>query len=115
MFPKWEYNIPRWEGLKGEVRVISRKILKQFSAKHKDAESSLNAWYYEAKKAKWGNSHEVQRLYGNSSILKHGRIVFNISGNKYRLVVMINYETQMIYIRFIGTHLEYDNINAEKI
>jgi len=80
-----------------------------------DSKGSLEAWYHEAKRANWQTANSVKQKYGNASILKNGRVVFNICGNKYRLVVKINYEAQVIYIRFIGTHREYDKINAEEI
>lgn len=97
------------------MRVISRKVLKEFCAKHKDAERSLNAWYYEAKRAHWKTPMQIKAQYTKASILKNGRVVFNIGNNAYRLVVMMNYQTEIVYIRFIGTHPEYDNIDAETI
>ena len=75
----------------------------------------LNAWFYEARHANWDGPADVKEMYGSASILKDGRCVFNICGNKYRLIVKINYELKIIYIRWIGTHQDYDNINAEEV
>lgn len=115
MFPKWECRFPKWERIENTVRVISRPILIQFSKKYPDAEQPIKSWYYEAKKARWKNSNEIKRQYTTASILKNGRVVFNIGGNKYRLIVAIHYKSRIVYIRFIGTHQEYDLINAETI
>jgi len=82
---------------------------------HEDAEQPLKAWFQEAKRANWKNPNEIKTQYAQASILKSHRVVFNIAGNKYRLVVRINYDFGMAYIRFVGTHKEYDNIDAETI
>ena len=97
------------------MRVIARPILIQFGRRCKDADQSIKAWYQEAKRAKWKNSNEIKAQYGSASVLKNGRVVFNICGNKYRLVVAINHKSGIVFIRFIGTHQEYDLINAETI
>ncbi|GBE49085.1 hypothetical protein BMS3Bbin12_02278 [bacterium BMS3Bbin12] len=73
------------------------------------------AWYREAVKADWSSPNEVKQQFGNASILKDGRVIFNIAGNKYRLVVWINYPYKVLYIRFIGTHKQYDQIDAQTI
>ncbi|GBE11124.1 hypothetical protein BMS3Abin12_01701 [bacterium BMS3Abin12] len=73
------------------------------------------AWYREAVKADWSTPNEVKQQFGNASILKDGRVIFNIAGNKYRLVVWINYPYKVLYIRFIGTHKQYDQIDAQTI
>ena len=80
-----------------------------------DARMALEAWYREAKTASWTTSAEVKAKYRSASILKGGRVVFNICGNKYRLVARVNYTVGVIYVRFVGTHAEYDNIDAETI
>jgi mRNA interferase HigB len=97
------------------MRVIAKKILREFWKKHTDSEHQLKTWYKEASKAIWTNPSEIKSEYPKASILKAGRVVFNIYGNKYRLVVDINYERQWVFIRFIGTHTEYDKIDANKI
>ena len=80
-----------------------------------DAKEPLEAWYHEAKKEKWRSWTDIKEKYASASILKGRRVVFNIGGNKYRLVVEINFPAQIVYIRFIGTHREYDQIDAEVI
>jgi mRNA interferase HigB len=97
------------------MRIISIKTLKDYWQKKPEAEGELKAWYSEAKDARWKTPAEIKSKYRNASILKAGRAVFNICGNKYRLVVRINYHFSVVYIRFIGTHKEYDKIDAEKI
>jgi mRNA interferase HigB len=97
------------------VRIISRKRLIEFWEVHPDAEQSLRAWYAETKKAKWKTPAEVKALYRNASILPNNRIVFNIKGNVYRLVVVIEYRLEIVFIRFVGTQEEYDKIDATTI
>jgi len=97
------------------LRVIARKILREFWAKHSDCEQQLKAWYQEVEKAKWNNLNELKLEYPNASILENNRVCFNIKGNNYRLIVKINFPYQMVWIRFIGTHAEYDKINANQI
>ncbi|MBU0512981.1 MAG: type II toxin-antitoxin system HigB family toxin [Chloroflexi bacterium] len=99
------------------MRVISKKTLTSFwnTSQYQDAEEPLKAWYAEAKAASWRTPADVKDKYGSASILKNSRAVFNIAGNKYRLVVNIHYNTGIVYIRFIDTHPEYDKIHAETI
>jgi mRNA interferase HigB len=97
------------------MRVISAKTLKLFWARHPDAEKPLRAWYAEAKKAEWQSPQDIRGEYRTASILRNNRAVFNIKGNTYRLVVAVRYEFQIVYIRFIGTHADYDRINAEEV
>mgnify|MGYP003631423273 CR=1 FL=1 len=97
------------------MRVIAKKILRDFWKLHADSEDQLKTWYKEASKASWSNPTDIKEEYAKASILKAGRIVFNICGNKYRLVVDINYLRQWVFIRFIGTHSEYDKIDANTI
>ncbi len=80
-----------------------------------DAKASLDSWHYEATHATWKSPSDIKAKYSHASILKNGRVVFNISGNKHRLVVSINYQAGIIFIKFIGTHKEYDKINAEDV
>jgi mRNA interferase HigB len=89
--------------------------MKDYWQKEPEAEGELKAWYLEAKNAAWKTPAEVKAKYRNASILKGGRVVFNICGNKYRLVVWINYQLAIVYIRFIGTHKEYDKIDAGSV
>ena len=97
------------------MRVIAKRILRDFWEKHNDSEQPLKTWYKDALKAKWKNPNDIKADYPKASILKSSRVVFNICGNKYRLIVAINYEREWIFIRFIGTHSEYDKIDANKI
>jgi len=99
------------------MRVISRKILKVFYQRTgcRDAKAPLEAWYQEAKQAEWKSPADIKERYASASILKGSRVVFNIGGNKYRLVVKINYPTKTVFVRFVGTHAEYDQIDAEVI
>ena len=97
------------------MRVIAKKILREFWEKHNDCEQQLKAWYQEVEKAKWNNLNELKLEYPNASILENNRVCFNIKGNNYRLIVKINFPYQMVWIRFIGTHAEYDKINANQI
>ncbi|MFM7193947.1 MAG: type II toxin-antitoxin system HigB family toxin [Bacteroidota bacterium] len=97
------------------MRVIAKKILREYWLKHPDCEQQLKAWYREADKGRWANAHQIKLVYPTASILGGGRIVFNIKGNKYRLIVRINFDYQMMWIRFVGTHKAYDQIDATKI
>jgi mRNA interferase HigB len=97
------------------MRVISRKRLTELATTHPDAKPGLAAWFHEAESADWANPAQVKAQYATASILKNGRAVFNIGGNKYRLIVKIHYAYRLVYVRFAGTHSEYDQIDAEKI
>lgn len=97
------------------MRVISKKILREFWEVHSDIEQSLKTWYKETEDANWSNFNELKEVYPSASILENNRVCFNIKGNHYRLIVRINFDYQMIWIRFIGTHSEYDKINANTI
>ena len=97
------------------MRIITLRTLKEFWWKKPDAEKSLKAWHAEAKAANWQNPAEIKEQYRSASILQNSRVVFNICGNRYRLIVHINYKISIIYIRFIGTRKQYDAINAEEI
>ena len=98
-----------------DVRIIARSTLRSFWEARRDSEGALKAWFQEAKQAKWTNPNEIKAVYHNASILKNNRVVFNIAGNRYRLVVRINYKIGIAWIRFAGTHEEYDKINAEEV
>jgi mRNA interferase HigB len=97
------------------MRVISRKRLKELAARHPEAKAELDAWFHEAEAVTWANPGQLKTQYGNASILKGSRVVFNICGNKYRIVVKINYPYSIVYVRFAGTHQEYDRIDANEI
>jgi mRNA interferase HigB len=97
------------------MRIISRRTLREFWEKHPDAEQPLRAWYANAKRANWRTPADVKTAYRNASLVANNRVVFNIKGNRYRLVVAIDYQYSIIYIRFVGTHREYDKIDAATI
>jgi mRNA interferase HigB len=97
------------------VRIIAKSTLRAFWAVRPDAEEPLLAWYREVEKEDWSEPAQVKEKYRNASIVKGNRVVFNIKGNDYRLVVRINYPYRMLYVRFVGTHAEYDRVNAEEV
>ena len=97
------------------MRIIAKKTLREFWKQHPDCEQRLKAWYQEVSNAEWPDTNKVKLEYPTASILPGNRVVFNIKGNHYRLIVKINYDYQMIWIRFIGTHAEYNKIDAKKI
>ena len=97
------------------MKIFSRGTLRDFWIKHSDCELQLRTWYRETQQSVWKSINELKANYPNVSILKNNRIVFNIKGNDYRLIVKFNFEYQLAWIRFIGTHAEYDKIDANKI
>lgn len=100
------------------MRVLTRKTLRQFwesELKHAVAKGPLEAWLAEAEAATWVNPAAVKEQYRNASILKDSRVVFNIKGNDYRLVVKINYDMGLVRVMWIGTHKEYDEIDVMKV
>jgi mRNA interferase HigB len=99
------------------MRVISKKALREFwqQKEHQDSEQPLKAWHDEAKHADWRTPHDVKSQYKNASILKNGRAVFNIHGNKYRLVVEIDYTYSLCFVLFVGTHEQYDKVDIDSL
>jgi mRNA interferase HigB len=100
------------------VRIIAVSTLKAFitrSPAYADAHDPMMAWVRQIKAANWANPAEVKRDVRSASILKNGRVVFNVAGNKYRIVAWINYPYRVMYIRFVGTHEQYDAIDAQTI
>jgi mRNA interferase HigB len=100
------------------MRVIALRTLKTFlesAPAFADAREPALAWYRQVKNADWATPADVKRDIGNASVLKDGRVVFNVAGNKYRIVVWINYPYRVVYIRFIGTHRQYDGIDAQTV
>ncbi len=95
--------------------MIAKGTLRLFWKKHADCEQQLKSWYKETTEANWQNPKDIKREYPSASFLADNRIVFNIKGNHYRLVVRINYDFGIVWIRFIGTHTEYDKINTSTI
>jgi mRNA interferase HigB len=97
------------------MRVIAVKTLKLYANKKKEAEQSLFAWFQEASKADWKNHNELKAQIRNASVIGDKRVVFNIHGNKYRLIVDIEYRLQIIFIVWLGTHKEYDKVDSKKV
>jgi mRNA interferase HigB len=100
------------------MRVIALSSLRDFWERepaYADAREPVLAWYRHVLKADWRSPADVKREFGRASILREGRVVFDIGGNKYRLVVWINYAYRVVYVRFIGTHAQYDRIDAQTI
>jgi mRNA interferase HigB len=97
------------------MRVIARRTLSDYWTTHADAEQPLKAWFKFARSAAWDTPAAVRRDYRTASILEGNRICFNIAGNKYRLIVKINYHRRIVFIRFIGTHAAYDKIDANNV
>ncbi len=95
--------------------VISRKKLKEFWERHHDVRQPLQAWYDDAKHAIWKGPADIKAVYRSASFIADDRVVFNLKGNSYRLVVAIRYEYGIVFIRFVGTHQEYDRIDAAKV
>jgi mRNA interferase HigB len=97
------------------MRVIARSLLKSFWLKHADAEQPLKVWFHLAKRAVWRKPQDIKAIFSTVDFLSQNRVVFDIKGNKCRLVVAVKYEYQTVYIRFIGTHAQYDKIDAVNI
>lgn len=97
------------------MRLIAVKALRDFWTRHPAAEQPLRAWVDEVRNADWRRPSDIKAQYGNASVLKNRRVVFNIKGNDYRLVVAVAYRLQVVYVKFIGTHAQYDAIDAETV
>ena len=97
------------------MRIISRRILREFWIKHPDATIPLETWFHDVEQATWNGPADIKNVYRNASFIENNRVVFNIKGNHYRLVVLVIYQHGVIYIRFVGTHAEYDRIDATTI
>jgi mRNA interferase HigB len=99
------------------MRIIARKTLRKFWERpnRRDAEQPLKAWFREAERADWANSAQLKADFRTASIVANDRVVFNIAGNKYRLVVHVHWAFRIMYIRFIGTHREYDAIDVTEV
>ena len=100
------------------MRIISKRTLREFwesDPKYLDAKGPLEAWHEEVLKADWATPQEVKAQFRNASILKNSRVVFNIKGNDYRLIVAFNYPYGIAFIKFVGTHKQYDEIDAETV
>ena len=97
------------------MRVFSLSTLRKFWEKHADAAQPLRAWFAEAERASWTGPQDIKNRYRSADFLPGDRVVFNIKGNTYRLIVAIKYEFKAVYVRFVGTHAEYDAVDAEHV
>jgi mRNA interferase HigB len=97
------------------MRIIAKKSLREFWERHPDAEEPLLAWFREVEQEDWDTPAKVKEKYRSASIVGKNRVVFNIKGNSYRLVVKINYAARIVFIRFVGTHADYDRIDVGEI
>lgn len=97
------------------MRIISKRRLREFWERHPSAASGLRAWFREVERADWDMPARVKERYRSASIVGDNRVVFNIKGSDYRLVVKINYRHRTVYVRFVGTHAEYDSIDVEEV
>ncbi|MEY2343318.1 type II toxin-antitoxin system HigB family toxin [Acidithiobacillus sp. IBUN Pt1247-S3] len=97
------------------MRVIAVSTLRNFWERHPDAEQPLKAWYAEAASATWTQPADIKAQYRSASVLQNRRVVFNIKGNDYRLIVAVAYKLQIVYVKFVGTHKEYDAVDANTV
>lgn len=97
------------------MRIIAKSTLRKYWDKNPSCKQSLLCWFKVGQKAKWLNFNEVKQQFGSCKIIGNDRIVFKIKGNSYRLIVKVSFENQLIWIRFIGTHTDYDLIDAKNV
>jgi mRNA interferase HigB len=97
------------------MRIIARRTLREFHDQHADAKSAIESWFHEVAAAKWAGPQDIKQRYPSADILPGNRVVFNIKGNTYRLIVKIHYNTGIVFIRFVGTHAAYNKIDATTI
>lgn len=97
------------------MRIISRRKLREFWENHPDSSIALQAWFHDVESAVWNTPADIKAVFQNASFVANNRVVFNIKGNHYRLVVVVIYQHGVVYIRFVGTHEEYDRIDVTKI
>ena len=97
------------------MRVIAKRTLREFWERHPDAEQPLKAWYDIARSSIWRTPADIKAQFRRASFVANNRVVFNIAGNKYRLVIVVRYRIQRLYVRFIGTHQGYDKINVSEV
>jgi mRNA interferase HigB len=97
------------------MRIIARRTLRDFWMSYPDAEQPLRAWFHEAKTSKWNSFQDVKAKYPTADLRPRNRVIFNVRGNRYRLIVKIHYNVGIIFIRFVGTHKEYDRIDPDSV
>ena len=93
------------------MTVVGKGTLDDFKQRHADARSPVDAWLCEVEEAQWNSPHDIKARYATASFLADNRVVFNLKGNSYRLDVKVSYKTQVVLVKRIGTHAEYDNWN----
>ena len=97
------------------MRVIAISTLRAFWSKHSDAQPPLMAWYALASRSQWRSPSDIKEAYRNASFTANNRVVFNIKGNDYRLVVLVRYDKGLLFVKFVGTHAQYDKIDASTV
>lgn len=97
------------------MHILSKSTLKKFWERHREIEPTLRAWHKEVTKAQWTAPEEILQRYANASIVGSNRVVFRFKGAKYRMIVKVDYRMRRVYVRFIGTHAEYNTVNAEEV
>ena len=97
------------------MRIISRKKLVSFYTKHADAETALEEWYEKTDQADWSSFAELRKTFNSADLVGNKRIVFNIKGNDYRLIALVLFNARLVYVRFVGSHAEYDRLSAEQV
>ena len=98
------------------MRIVKRKVLQEFGEDHAQARAPLEQWYRQVKAGDWHTTADVGRVFGTAvDFVANNRAVFDIKGNDYRLIAEINYRRQIVFIRFLGTHAEYDRVDAETV
>lgn len=97
------------------MRIIARKTLREFWEKHPDARSALQAWYADVRRAQWQSPTDIKQAYRNASFVANNRVVFNIKGNTYRVIVAARYRPQIVFIRFVGTHQDYEAVDVATV
>jgi mRNA interferase HigB len=111
LLPFWEHASLRFSS----VRVFNRRTVVEYCRTNAAAKGALYAWFAEAQKANWNDPNDIKTAHPSASVINSERVVFNIKGNHYRIVVAIKYRYHAVYIRFIGTHAEYDRIDAATV
>jgi mRNA interferase HigB len=97
------------------VRIFSRAALRDFWERHSDAEQPLRAWHAEVEHANWASTADIRARHRSAEFVANNRVIFNVGGNKYRLVIAVKYDFKCVYIRFVGTHAEYDDIDPATV
>lgn len=115
LVPRWPYPSRIGIDTLRAMRIIAKRTLRTYWEREPNAEQPLKAWYAIARKADWSSPAEVKAVYGHASIVGNNRVVFNIGGNRYRLIIRFDYPRRIGFVRFVGTHAEYDRIDASQV